>query len=306
MLNTLSAIAELVDLIYETLERPALWDTVFDRISSYYDINVIANSSIVPILSQDFPSFESLSLTSHQPLFEIEASSSSDRPILQILDMHIRRVVYLKQLITQRKQQAETSLRMLDSVRSGILMVRADGEIVYINPAASGLLRANNLLSIRANRIWSPNPKKYQQLKSTINRMIALKDATHSGKTDSHLVIRHHKDALYMYLSIISNQSNTVPSIQKLLEAQAIVMMQITDLNQGLSSHAKEQLLSAYQLSKAELNIAGLVAEGLQVNEIADLLQLSANTIRAQLKAIYKKTNTSRQAELMQLLLRFD
>lgn len=136
--------------------------------------------------------------------------------------------------------------------------------------------------------------------------MIALKDATHSGKTDSHLVIRHHKDALYMYLSIISNQSNTVPSIQKLLEAQAIVMMQITDLNQGLSSHAKEQLLSAYQLSKAELNIAGLVAEGLQVNEIADLLQLSANTIRAQLKAIYKKTNTSRQAELMQLLLRFD
>ncbi|MFD0929652.1 helix-turn-helix transcriptional regulator [Methylophilus glucosoxydans] len=306
MLNTSSAIEELVDLIYETLERPALWDAVFDRISNCFGLNVIASSSILSTIGNDMTSSERFSLSSHQPLFNIEGSSSSDHALLQNLDAHIRRVVYLKQLITKRKQQAETSVRMLDLVRPCVVMLREEGEIVHINPAARGLLRANNLLSIRANRIWSPNPKKYQQLKSTINRMIALKDATHSGKTDSHLVIRHHKDALYMYLSIISNQSNTVPSIQKLLEAQAIVMMQITDLNQGLSSHAKEQLLSAYQLSKAELNIAGLVAEGLQVNEIADLLQLSANTIRAQLKAIYKKTNTSRQAELMQLLLRFD
>lgn len=306
MVHTSSAIEELVDLIYETLERPALWDTVFDRISSCFGVNVIANSSIFSTLGQYLTPFESLSLTNHQPLFEIEASTSSDHALLQSLDAHIRRVVYLKQIIAQRKQQAEISVRVLDSVRPGVLMVRADGEVVYINPAARGLLRTNNVLSIRTNRIWSPNPQKYQQLKSAINRMIASKHTTHSGKTDSHLVIRHHKDALYVHLSLISNKSNTVSSIQQLLKDQAIVMLQMTDLNQRFSINARQQLLSVYQLTRAELNIAGLVAEGLQVNEMSALLQLSANTIRAQLKAVYKKTNTRRQAELMQLLLRFD
>jgi DNA-binding CsgD family transcriptional regulator len=209
-------------------------------------------------------------------------------------------------MLVQRKQQADTGMRMLDSVSPSILMVRADGEIVYINPAAHALLRANPVLSIRMNRIWAPNPQKYQQLKSAINKMMALEPGIYSEPAENHVVIHSTKDTLYVHLSLISHATNTMPWIKQLLGEQAMVMLQITDLKHGLSINTRQQLLSIYQLSKAELNIAGLVAEGLQVSEISTLLQLSANTIRAQLKAIYKKTHTSRQSELMQLLLRLE
>lgn len=306
MFNTSSAIDELVDEIYETLERPKQWPNVFDRMSTCLGVDVIVNPSILAKLCQGADVFKAAPPTSLQPVFTLAPKTSSDHILMDILETHVRRVVYLRQMLVQRKQQAESSIRMLDSVRTGVVMARADGDIVYINSAARGLLSSSALLTIRMNRIWSPNQQKHQQLKSAIDRILTKPLSANTEQKDRHLVLHSQKAAVYVHLSQIANPSHSMPWITQLQGEQALVIVQLTALNQGLSNNARQQLLSLYALSKAELNIAALVAEGRQVNEISALLQLSANTIRAQLKAIYKKTNTRRQAELMQLLLRFD
>jgi len=63
-----------------------------------------------------------------------------------------------------------------------------------------------------------------------------------------------------------------------------------------------EILQTLFDLSPAEARVAALIAQGSSVQEIAEKLAVQANTVRVQLKSVFAKTGTSRQAELASLL----
>jgi DNA-binding CsgD family transcriptional regulator len=62
-------------------------------------------------------------------------------------------------------------------------------------------------------------------------------------------------------------------------------------------------LTQAFQFTLKENQIAALLSKGMDLKEIAKELGISLHTVRTHLKHIYSKTNTSRQAELIKLLL---
>ena|SRR5258708_5993635 len=59
-----------------------------------------------------------------------------------------------------------------------------------------------------------------------------------------------------------------------------------------------------YGLSGAEAGVAALLIQGKTPQEIQEELAISRNTVKTQLKNIFEKTGTRRQAELVRLLLR--
>ena len=63
-----------------------------------------------------------------------------------------------------------------------------------------------------------------------------------------------------------------------------------------------EILQALFDLSPAEARVAAMIAEGCSVSATAQALSVKPNTVRMQLKAIFSKTGTSRQAELVSLL----
>ena len=62
-------------------------------------------------------------------------------------------------------------------------------------------------------------------------------------------------------------------------------------------------LYAVFGLTPAECRIATLLAEGLSLKQIADAQGTQHETVRKQLRAIYQKTSTNRQPELVRLLL---
>ena len=56
-------------------------------------------------------------------------------------------------------------------------------------------------------------------------------------------------------------------------------------------------------LTKREREIAELAAEGLRNNEIAGMLFVSENTVRAHLRSIYQKLDIDRRAKIAKALL---
>lgn len=64
-----------------------------------------------------------------------------------------------------------------------------------------------------------------------------------------------------------------------------------------------ETMRRLYGLTRAEANIAVLLAEGRHLDQAADELDISINTARTHLKRVLEKTNTTRQADLVRLLL---
>jgi DNA-binding CsgD family transcriptional regulator len=65
-----------------------------------------------------------------------------------------------------------------------------------------------------------------------------------------------------------------------------------------------EILSEAFSLTAAEAKVASMVALGFSPEEIANELQVSRETVRNQIKAIFGKTGTRRQSELAALLAR--
>lgn len=64
-------------------------------------------------------------------------------------------------------------------------------------------------------------------------------------------------------------------------------------------------LVQAFRLTGAEARLAAELAEGASIEEIALKFGVSRDTIRNQLKVIFSKTGTHRQAELVLLLNQF-
>jgi LuxR family maltose regulon positive regulatory protein len=58
-----------------------------------------------------------------------------------------------------------------------------------------------------------------------------------------------------------------------------------------------------HQLSPKESLVLDLLAEGLQNNEIADRLGVSVNTVKTQLKQIYRKLEVSNRYQAMKFRL---
>lgn len=61
-------------------------------------------------------------------------------------------------------------------------------------------------------------------------------------------------------------------------------------------------LAELFQLSPAEHRLAGLLSQGLSPEQCAAQLEVSINTVRCQLRALYRKTRTQRQSELVSLI----
>ena len=62
-------------------------------------------------------------------------------------------------------------------------------------------------------------------------------------------------------------------------------------------------LADLFELTPAEANLAILMAQGLILAEASEAQNISQHTARAQLKSIFAKTNVSRQAELVRLVI---
>jgi len=66
---------------------------------------------------------------------------------------------------------------------------------------------------------------------------------------------------------------------------------------------AQEILRVAYGMTPAECRVALLLSDGRALREIAEIVGVSFNTVRSQIKSIFAKTNVKRQGELIRLLL---
>ena len=84
------------------------------------------------------------------------------------------------------------------------------------------------------------------------------------------------------------------------LQRTATVILRDPARRLRLAAADLEQLFS---LSPAEARLAQLLADGLSMDEAAMQLGVSRNTVRSQLQAVFAKTGTNRQGDLVRLLL---
>ena len=170
-----------------------------------------------------------------------------------------------------------------------------DGSVSHLNARFEQLL--GDGVRIRNGRLMSPHAEADRSLAAAIER------ARNNDLLDQPLmsvVLPRRNGARALVAQIFP----VVGAAHDLLQAVSAIVT-LVDLEVTRSGPAASLLCQAFGLSPAQARLAGKIAAGKTLSEISRIDGTSSETLRTQLKAIFDKTGTRRQSELVLLLSKF-
>lgn len=177
---------------------------------------------------------------------------------------------------------------LLDQFTLGIVVIDPNRRIISANRTARELMSTGQVLASRDGRLHAVESESEHSLTAAIERAAARNSDDPVGYF--RLQELERAEMIHGYTTAIG------PNGKGETEAVALV---VYDARRTVSS--ERHLRRMFGLTAAEARVAALIAEGVQVADVAETLKISIHTVRTQLKNIFAKTGVGRQNELVRL-----
>ena len=202
----------------------------------------------------------------------------------------LARVVRLAEAVAD--SSLAVGLNTLERFRCAAIVVNASGTVTRTNKAADFLLSSG--LDVRAGRLRSANGRNVVDLSDLLPKgRLSLAPSASRARV-------LHRDGLPMLLI----EAFPVAAFVREYFAPGVAVVTIAEVaTPHLPSAAV--LSEAFGLTPAEIRLAMEIARGHGLGAAATSLAIGLETARSQLRSIFAKTQTNRQAELVGLLSRF-
>lgn len=228
--------------------------------------------------------------------------------VLAFLDRlrpHMERAVRMGLAQFVYSTQALVGHALVDKLRQPVMLLTATGDVVLANAAARTLLASTSLVKATDGKLVLPQRYRTSFLMQCGELETRVRNAVAQGKPDANdsraLLLRSDagtaRDALYAFFTMLAPE-HTLGSFG----LRPLVMLFFYHPTSAQVIDAA-LLTAAFGLSHAECRIASMLADGVPLKTIADLLGVQYDTVRKQLLSIYQKTATNRQPELVRLLM---
>jgi DNA-binding CsgD family transcriptional regulator len=187
-----------------------------------------------------------------------------------------------------------SKLSALERVRSAAIVIDARGRARQVNAAAQDLLGDD--FNLVQDRPAARDPASNRRLQELVS--FALCAERGSAQAFAPIVVDRDQAPWLLV------EAMPVTAFGSDLFSAGRVILLLTDLRSPLRPEAT-RFCAAFGLTVAEAKLAAKLASGSGIDAAASSLGVSRETARSQLKAVFAKTNTRRQAELAGLLARF-
>ncbi|MGZ5621090.1 MAG: helix-turn-helix transcriptional regulator [Methylobacter sp.] len=204
---------------------------------------------------------------------------------------HLRRALRLQNHTQNLHVKAELGARAIDALALSMLIVDANGVILHLNVGAERLLNSQvcSLIS-KVGRLTAAHPSDKNKL------AVLIADATSKPAVGGAMFLTG-EEGLKILLTPLPAASPFAKDWQTPL---ALVLV----VEDGKSLSTLQLLGKLYDLSPAELRVAAALLIGQSPEEYAQEAGVSINTVRSQLRNLFRKTDTYRQSELVVVLSR--
>ena len=230
----------------------------------------------------------------NRPLKE-GAFSEAEIGVVRVLAPHIGRAMQIRQKLVETETLNTSLFGLLESTRIGFVALDRNGKITRANDVAVDFLRYDRGLSDMGGRLRAAHQKENERLQMLIAGV--LSEGFGVGKSGG--AIRLTSPCAKRRLSVlVMPVSVRGASFVAGTPVAAVLIQDETDA--GIMSGAVLRVL--YGLSPAETRLALEFAKGQTLARCSEILGVSKETARTQLKSVLSKTGTHRQAELMRLL----
>jgi len=178
---------------------------------------------------------------------------------------------------------------ILESLDIALIRVDAQRRVRFTNRLAEHLLKNHSAIAVQHGRVRCADAQTTAKL-DNILRTICRRDSRSVPRVCIAIPYNHHPK----YVTALAERS-------KRRSFQPEVLLAITDAKARPAS--REQALAAlFGLTPAEIRVAMLMLAGFGPKEISQQTSATLHTVRFQLKAIYHKTDTTRQSQLVRLI----
>jgi DNA-binding CsgD family transcriptional regulator len=219
---------------------------------------------------------------------------SKDLELLRFLLPHMKRAFRLHLQLSELKAQGHNLQRAIDMLATGMIFFGGNGRIIHMNQTAAKLLAENDGLKVVHGYLRAKYSGETNDLEHLISQAKATSVGTGLGPGGAIVISRRVGPALQVLITPVRNITfdSATP---------VCTIAFVTDPSQKVRP-AADILHALFGLTPAEIRVALLLCDGHAPPAIADLIGVSKNTLKTQLGSIYRKTGTSRQAQLVRTL----
>jgi DNA-binding CsgD family transcriptional regulator len=192
-------------------------------------------------------------------------------------------------------ETASSPIAALNAMRLPAIALDQHGLVADVNAAADAVFDQN--INIKDRRLFVRNPDARTLLKNAVDQ---LKELPRLDSLILEPVIVPRMDKLPVIVRIWPFDG---PAHQPGQDVRALLTLNALGPRPGPSAAI---LAKTFRLTPSEAKVACIIARGAPPDIAARELKISRETARNQLKAVFAKTDTHRQSELVALLLQVE
>ncbi|MCT7377890.1 helix-turn-helix transcriptional regulator [Chelativorans sp. EGI FJ00035] len=228
-----------------------------------------------------------------------------DGPAVEVLGRvrgNLARAVNLAQLLRKRSEEAVAGAALVERACCAAFVIDGDRHLRDANQQAVDLFSSGLAAALRHGRVGIAE----LEADSLFRRAVAA--LSRGFPTDrSRIHFSNGAGNWQVSLAALPSVSRAETGVSALLPAGPMVLVLVRDLNARRRHSADFSSLSAqFGLTPAEILLCERLAKGDSLAEAAGLLGIAIETARHRSKAIFHKTGTHRQGELVAMLGTFD
>lgn len=229
-------------------------------------------------------------------VFPAPGSGPFDGEHLAFADLLVPHLERAYQIHAERRLHGALA-EAIDRFPTGLLLIDARGHVVRMNRRAAQILEQSDGLSIEDGALRAHHPAENARLRELVAAAIAA--ATARTPSEGHVLTVTRMSGRRAYPMAVAPLH---PSGGEVTQADAVAVVYVADLESGILERG-DSLRELYALTEAESRLVELLCQGFTLEEAADARGVTLNTARSQLKQVFTKTGTSRQSELVRLVL---
>jgi DNA-binding CsgD family transcriptional regulator len=220
----------------------------------------------------------------------------AEKSLMMRIYPHLKIALEIFERTRRRHLENNAYIKAIDQLAFGVIILNERAHVIRVNETASRMMKDTQLLRVVGNLLQADEADHELTLARSIKETLAGESSKEPGSRGSLLLsARNRTCSLYLLLRPIhdgATDSGPAAGVAIFLSGEKL------QRNDAIETFGK-----LYHLSKAELALVTELMEGQSIVDAATALEISENTARVQLRSVFTKTDTHRQADLMRLLL---
>ncbi|MGD0942372.1 MAG: hypothetical protein ABR905_21980 [Terracidiphilus sp.] len=216
--------------------------------------------------------------------------------LLNLVFPHIQKALEIRQVLGVAQQRIAGAEAMVDASATPTFLLNRQRRVLHCNAAADSLLHQADGLTLQDDYLAATEPESREPLRNLLmNARLPVPGA--SGNSSPGVLALSRSSTRRPLQLLVS----PLAPIQR-TKSRADLVLLVTDPDKPVN-FPDDALRALFGFTPAQVDVAIGLLMGYSLEEIASLRKVSVGTVRNQLKAMLSKTGTSRQSDLIRLLM---